>query len=432
MAATPSPLDIARLPRIIARQWWSAARLREWQSTRLTRLVKNAYVNVPFYRARWNAAGVSPGDVCTVDDLVRLPVVEAAEFKRAPAEDVLAANLKSASRVVFHTSGSTGQPLEVVYLPAERFVAVKAMSVRHYLAHGIGVRDKLASFSPDAQAGQRGQWYERLGFWRRLMLSSTAEASEWIEPLCTAQPDVIAGSPISLRELMDELRASGARIPAPRIIFSSGARLEHAERDQLEAELGAPVYDVYGAHEAGFVAWQCPVCPGYHVNVDTVIVEVLDGRNEPVEPGGTGEIVITNLFSSAMPFIRYKLGDIVTLSKKQPMCERSLPLLEQIWGRNDDVIRLPSGRKVGVYPIYMCILGNSDVREWRLVQAPDGNCTLYIVPQKAGDDVAAFRPVEEKLRGLLAGEVSLSTEVVNRIERERNTKWKTVVSSVSP
>ncbi len=80
----------------------------------------------------------------------------------------------------------------------------------------------------------------------------------------------------------------------------------------------------------------------------------------------------------------------------------------------------------------MCVLGNSDVREWRLVQAPDGNCTLYIVPQKAGDDVAAFRPVEEKLRGLFAGEVFLSTEVVGRIERDRNTKWKTVVSSVSP
>ncbi len=418
------------LPRIVSRQWWSAERLHDWQSEKLRQLTAHAWREVPFYRRLWNAAGISPEAVRCVADLPLLPAVAGAEFKSSPGDSLVARNIDPARHRTVHTSGSTGQPLTVHYTPSDRFTVIKAMSVRHYLAHGVGVRDMLAGFTPDRSAAHGARaWYERLGFWRRLMLHADAEPRDWIEPLRRVRPDVIAGSPMTLRALNDELRASGDTVPSPRLIFSSGARLEDEERRDFEAGLGAPVHDVYGSHEGGFIAWECPRCPGYHINADTVIVEILDENGRQVEPGGTGEIVITNLFSSAMPFIRYKLGDVVTLSADAPQCGRSLPLLKQIWGRNDDTIRLPSGRRVGPYPIYMALLGEERIREWRLVQNADASCILLIVPRETHLFACMRQDLETRMRQALGGEISVRTESVDHIERDRKSKWKTIVSS---
>jgi phenylacetate-CoA ligase len=272
-------------------------------------------------------------------------------------------------------------------------------------------------------------WYEALGFWPRVMLYTNADPAEWLAALRGRTHDVIAGSPMTLVELARAYAPDTDAPPRPRVVFSSGARLEPHDRALIADTFAAPVVDVYGAYEGGFVAWQCPVCPGYHVNADSVILEVIvDGR--PAGPGEPGEVFVTNLNSWTMPFIRYGLGDVVTLSREAPRCGRSLPLIEAVWGRNDDSVLLPSGRAIGPYPIYMVLLDKAWIGEWRMEQAASGSCTLSIVARGGGPPGGALEGVRRELAAVLGGDTPLAVVAVPEIVRERGAKWKTIVSRV--
>lgn len=421
----PSVSEISSLPGLLARQWWSAERLREWQEQRLRELVLHAYTNVPFYRDRWSAVGVHPDEIRSLDDLTKLPIIPSREFRSAPYQETIASNIQEQDCVLNKSSGTSGRPMTVRYTREDHFRVIKAMSVRHYRAHGVGVREKLLRFTPHP-GRDRTSWYERVGFWRRLNLFTNAEPESWLEPLRAFQPDVIAGSPMTFPPLIWEMRKSGLSL-RPRVVFSSGARLEPHDRNLMEEEFATPVVDVYGAWEGGFIAWQCRDCGAYHVNSDSVIMEVWnDGKS--AAPGETGEVVITNLFSRAMPFVRYGLGDVAAFSRKSPSCGRSLPLIDAVWGRNDDCVELPSGEKVGVYPIYMGIWGYEVVLEWRLIQSEDGDCTLLVVPRDKELMQKQAPEIEDSMRRTLKGEVEVRLVLVDRIEREPGKKWKTVVS----
>jgi phenylacetate-CoA ligase len=426
---TPSIGEFLQVPGVLRRPYWPSARLRAWQEERLRAIVAHAAARVPFYRDLLGAAGIEPASIRTLDDLARLPLVPGRLMKSQPHGSLLAEGTDLSACRVVETSGSTGQPLAVAYSRRDHFLAVKAMAVRHYHAHGVGPRARLVGFSPHPDAVKSHAWYERLGFWPRVMLHTNADPADWVAALRGGPHDVVAGSPMTLVELARALAASADTPPRPRVVFSSGARLEPADRALIADTFGVPVVDVYGAYEGGFVAWQCPVCPGYHVNTDSVILEVLtDGR--PAGPGEAGEVFVTNLNSSTMPFIRYGLGDVVTVSREAPRCGRSLPLIEAVWGRNDDSVRLPSGRAVGPYPIYMCLLDKQWIGEWRLTQEPDGGCTLAIVPRGGVAPEGAMERTHREMSAVLGEEAALCVMAVPEIARERGGKWKTIVSRV--
>ena len=143
---------------------------------------------------------------------------------------------------------------------------------------------------------------------------------------------------------MEKLTSGSPRI-APRTVFSTADVLDQNSRQLIESAFDVRVTDLYGAYEFGHIAWECPQHAGYHVNTESVVLELLkDGR--PASPGEAGEVVATSLNSYAMPFLRYRLGDLCSPSHRPCPCGRGLPLLELVQGRSNDAIRLPDGRVV--------------------------------------------------------------------------------------
>ena len=88
----------------------------------------------------------------------------------------------------------------------------------------------------------------------------------------------------------------------PRLIFTSGELLDPATRRAIEDGFGAPVFDIYGCTELKEIAWECPAHAGLHLNADWILLEV-----DP--PGSAGKILVTPLYSRAMPLLRYEVGD---------------------------------------------------------------------------------------------------------------------------
>jgi phenylacetate-CoA ligase len=204
--------------------------------------------------------------------------------------------------------------------------------------------------------------------------------------------------------------------------------LADAARCAIGQAFGCPVVDLYGSDEAGCIAWECPECSGYHLAGDMLIVEVLtDGR--PARPGERGEVVLTNLHSRAMPFIRYRLGDWVTLAAHLPRCGMPFPLIARVDGRSDDFIVLADGRSLPPHPFYHCIDPVPGVRRWRLTQDTRGRARLEVVAGE-GFGPAMLRRILVDLDLLTAGGLLIETVMVPEIPVAPGAKFRTVRSRI--
>jgi hypothetical protein len=131
------------------------------------------------------------------------------------------------------------------------------------------------------------------------------------DQLAALRPDVLSGAANVLAEVARVRGPGGRDALAPRVIVCAGEVLTPLDRRQISEGLGARVFDLYGSHELGLTAWECPAGSCLHVADDAVILEIVkDGR--PAEPGETGEVLGTRLHALAMPFVRDRLGALAT------------------------------------------------------------------------------------------------------------------------
>src|ERR1019366_10797508 len=115
-------------------------------------------------------------------------------------------------------------------------------------------------------------------------------------------------------------------------------------KQAIEAAFGVPVKNLYSCAEAGYLASPCPSGSGLHVHAENVILEVLDEKNQPCKSGETGRVVMTVVHNFRTPFIRYDIGDEVTLGPERCPCGRGLPLLIRVHGKRRTMFRLPGNR----------------------------------------------------------------------------------------
>ena len=329
-------------------QWWAPDALRALQLARLRRLAAHAYAQVPFYRRLWDAHGVHPQDIRSLDDLARLPLLDKPTLRAAYPADALAANADRSQLVRYASSGSTGEPLQFVMTRAEKgqrwavmfrswamagaYQGMRAANVKD--GHALGVFHSGPLQRLEQQAT------------RMLNLSAYAVADQRLDQvvsdLVRFRPEVMFAYPGAAYRLAIALEERGIDLPL-RTVITSGEMLHPFQRQAIQQQFRCRVHDYYGG-EGMDVAMQCGVGLAYHINAESVIVEVVDDAGRPLPAGQEGSIVLTNLNAYAMPFIRYLVGDVGALAAGQCACGRGLPLLDHVAGRSSDQLTLPSGR----------------------------------------------------------------------------------------
>lgn len=417
-------LELARLG---VRQWWSPERIERHRVARLRRLLRHANDRVPFYRRLFAEAGFDPGSVESVADLRRIPVVRRADLQGRPLEEVTArgADLSRCGRS--RTSGSTGVPLEIVSGPRDR-AAFNPSFFRVYLAWGLRPWHRLTSFQARRSALGAHSWYEDLGLFRRQLLSSLEPAESWIEAVRRFRPHLVHGYSLTLKLFAEAVRDRGVddlRVP---LVVSTSGLLDRGGRALLEAGLGSRVVDVYASEEAGgVIAWQCPLCEGYHLSEDTVVTEVLrDGR--PAGPGEEGEVVVTNLSSATMPFIRYEQGDVVRLADTVPRCGREgMPLLAEVAGRTGDYVLLRTGRRLTPHPFFLVLDHAAGVGRWQVVQEAIDRIAVRVEAGR-GSEALDVPAILTGLGSLVGEGVAIDVAVVDHLDRGASYKLRSVIS----
>jgi phenylacetate-CoA ligase len=405
----------------------SERRLASIRRRKLQRLLRHAYENVAFYRSLWERARVRPEEVDGPEDLVRLPVVSKEDLLSCRLEERLAQGIDPSACWSSSSSGTTGHPLTVYTLPADR-TRMNLGWFRAYLANGLRVSETMAAFVGRRQVRTSQRWYERLGLFRRVEIPAWWSVEEWTAQLELLRPAAITGYVMTLRLLAEHLRDHPHHRVHPRLVFHTSALLDEASRRLFEEQLKCRVVDLYGSEEAGCIAWECPRCPGYHVNADLVVVEIL--RNGvPARTGEAGEVVVTNLHSYAMPIIRYRQNDVASLAATPPRCGWQFPLLERIEGRVEDFLVLRDGRRLPPHPFYHCIDPVPGVQRWRIVQDRPGEMTLEIVAEEEQSD-AVRRAVLAGLAQLTGGAMDIALHLVPEIPIDPRTKFRTIRSAV--
>jgi len=418
----------------IPRCLWRHPRCRReeivaFQNERLRRLVGHAYRNVPYYRRLFDQNGLKPQDIRTVADLAAIPMTSKRDLQALPAADVLARGADPRRLLLHRTSGSTGQPHEIRRTWFEERL-LNAFRWRALSYFGRRPADRIAQIALGGRQDPVHQLFQHLGFFRQTKIDCLQVPQEIVRQLCACRPQVInsmVGVATLVSGFMDEQARRQVR---PRFLMVGGEVLTPAMRRQIAAGFAAPVYENYGSHEFNLIAWECKETGELHVCDDATVVEVLkDGR--PAAAGERGELVGTNLHAYAMPFIRFRLGDVVTKGADACACGQPFSTIRDVQGRMIDYFPLPDGRLMHPYELVDAMLAAAPwIREYQLVQERKDRVVLRAVP--------AAPPTPQELAGLqkalsvrLGAGVQFEIELAAEIQRDPSGKFRVSRSLVN-
>jgi len=329
----------------------SRADLRETQTARLRETVERAYENVDFYREALDDAGVAPEDITSIDDITKLPTTTKEDF-RAEYPDGLFAVDRAENRRIHASSGTTGKPKVVGYTENDLDVWREVVA-RSLDAAGVRESDTLQNaYGYGLFTGGLGlhAGAEELG--AELIPIGGGNTARQIEFLRDLESDAIACTPsyaLYLAEKAEERGIDVRDLPLSVVVYGAETCTEPM-REAIEERLGVTAVDIYGLSEiiGPGVSMECEAQDGLHVWEDHFYPEVVDpDTGEPVEEGEEGELVLTTLTKEALPVLRYRTGDLTTLTREPCECGRTMARMDHVTGRADDLLIV---RGVNVYP----------------------------------------------------------------------------------
>jgi phenylacetate-CoA ligase len=417
-----------------ASQFMPVTSIREAQLQKILKMVRHSYDNCEFYRERLDRQGVRPSEIRDFRDYQKIPVLTKKEIQENAGK--MRAKIYSSEELVPNrTGGSTGSPIQF-YHDRERLLSMWASSIRHDSWAGYKIGDKLAGIwgaRMDLSGGQRiKKKIRNLLLDRSIVLDSSSLTDEkmknFVDELREFQPRTILAYAKAMYFFALYCRDNGIKDIQPHSIITSAEVLEEEERRTIEEVFDCKVFNRYGCREVSVIASECAEHQGLHLNSETLYVEFVDQKGDPVGPGEAGNIVITDLLNFGMPFIRYKIEDVGTPDDHQCPCGRGLPLMKMVAGRTTDFLKTTKGVSVSgsALTIYL-ITSVPGIRQAQIIQDKVDHLTFKVV---AGREFleSGTRTFREKVSEFFGEEMRYDIQYVEEIPKEKSGKYRFSVS----
>ena len=391
--------------------------LRKFQNTRLRAIVKHSYNNVPYYHALFKKAKLRPDDVKTIKDLTKLPIIKKKDLRDVPLTERVAVNTDINKCWIKRTSGTTGTPL-IIYREKKEKLISYLQQYRWQMECGDKITNRQVLIGADW--GLRNP-LSPLGIFKTKDISPFKEPKKQIEEIQEFGPKTAIAFPSCVRVLAQEILEEGfhgLKIP---LILTGAEMLDKNTRELVGRAFEAEVFESYGTTEVGRISTECVKHNGCHILSDLVLVEVIqDG--EIVPTGEEGEIIVTNLYKYAMPFLRYNLEDLGMLMEEDCSCDNPYPLMRITGGRKKDFIQLPNGSIISATPVYTSLNFIQGLRQFQVIQDKPDRFTVKIVKDSQFTKATCAR-VKQVLKERV-GNVELDVVIVDNIPREKSGKFK--------
>jgi len=316
------------------------SQIRQQQFERIYGLVEMAYYDIPVYRDKYKAAGFSPSDLRGYDDIQKIPVITKPELVAAFPNRCLNPRFYPDDLFATRSSGSSGQTL----LIRVDYDAVLTDTIQGIRQFALQSGNKYTPENLLAHVYTVPWWYDSVnGKYPTAFISNVIPPARVATHLRELAPRILSCYPSNLEALLPHADEFSANLNLA--VTHSEYSSRHARKAWSE-RLGCPVLDEYSSEEATRIALEMP-CGHYHVCEDSVHLDVLDPVTlKPQVPGSSGLAVVTNLLNSAMPFIRYVQGDLLTRPADPEPCDINWSQISSIDGRMNDAFINKHGRKV--------------------------------------------------------------------------------------
>lgn len=406
---------------------------RQWDA--LLHLLRHAYDSTPFYKERFDQAGIRPQDIASPSDLRKIQVLTRADLS-SHQEDLWSRRYQRDLLLPAATGGTTDTPAPLLRAP-DAMPKKMAVHLQFNTWAGMWPGDKvLWLWGARSDFPQNPSWRWRL-YDRYLMRRTWAPTSlvneqvleKYRLTLNQFRPRIIYAYPTPLALFCEYLANCGKPFHRPASAICTAEPLLEQQRDVIGKVLGCPVFELYGSREFGMIAAECERHQGLHFNPSAAYVEFLPV--EGAETEGLHEILVTDLLNYGMPLIRYKVNDCALISEQSCACGRGYPLVKQITGRTGDVFILPSGDRVpGIALTNRVLQVCPGLKKLQVIQETLQDFCVRFVPGP-GFSSSDLELLRTNLRKFFPDQLQWKFEQVNDIERERSGKTRFCISRVS-
>jgi len=386
------------------------ADLKNIQSERLKALAEYVYKNNPVYRKKFDAIGLIPSDVKTIDDIRKLPFTVKDDMRDSYPFGLF--SMPSNDLAEIHvSSGTTGNPTVVGYSKEDLKLWSNVMA-RSLCCAGALPKDTIQiAYGYGLFTGGFGMHYGALEMGLSVLPTSSGQTKRQLKLMHDFKPRILACTPsyaLYMLEDAAEMKMDPRKSSWEIGVFGAEPWSE-SMRHEIEDKWNMLATDIYGLSEiiGPGVAQECAYKDGLHIFSDVFYPEIIDpATGEAVPEGASGELVITTLTKQAIPLIRYRTRDIVSITHQKCICGRTSPRISKIKGRTDDMIII---RGINVFPsqIEHVLLSVEGVQPHYQI----------IVDRKAGrlDEIEIDVEVDEKF---FSDEMKKLQDIERKIQKE--------------
>jgi phenylacetate-CoA ligase len=318
--------------------------LKELQGKRLQELAEYAYDKTAFYRKKFDEAGVKPSDINSVDDIVKLPLIEDDEIRQAPIEEKLSIPWSEVHQCC-SSSGTTGFPEPLAFTREDFDIGCVDSVARLEWTNGVRPSDLVQHLmglpclnlpSRLIGAGTMGEQAGRSRLDNQIVLGKMMGVT------------VLEYMPSMALSYFEQAKALGIDIRDTniRLVVGIGEGISESYKKKVEADYGIVFRDFYGVSTAGELAAECESGGGLHITADRIIIENINPETEEIVPlGEEGELVVTNLVRRAIPRIRVRISDVASMLPYDPCpCGRTHSKMSKVRGRMVQLLNI-EGKK---------------------------------------------------------------------------------------
>ena len=324
--------------------------LKRMQFELLRKEIRTMYDASEFFRKRMQSVGLTPDDITDMKAFRKIPFMVKQDLRDNYPDKLFVRPYEELVRIHV-SSGTSGRPTVVGYTQTDIDNWSESLA-RGLVSFGVGPSDVFQNMHGYGLfTGGIGAHYAAEKVGATVVPAGTGNTERQIQLMQDLPVTCLAGTPSYMFHIADVCDQKGIdlrKATKVRKALAGGEPWSESMRQKLYERTGIKAHNCYGASEFyGPMFLECEKQDGAHVWADLALIEILDKNGEPVPDGESGEVVVTMLQKEAFPLIRYKIGDISSLTWEKCACGRTHPRLGRITGRSDDMIVV---RGINVFP----------------------------------------------------------------------------------
>jgi phenylacetate-CoA ligase len=414
-------------------QYWSREQIRALQTQKLNKLVRHAYATSSWYRKVIDDIKLDLSQPITLADLSRFPITTKNHI-RENTEAFISSQYPVESLRKAKTGGSTGVSLNLFFdARCQQLRNAAQIYADSFSGWEPGLRVAAVWGNPPipktAKQKVRAFLLDRMIYLDTMDLNPTSMGA-FVKAWDEFEPEMIFGHSHSIYVFAKYLQDNGISHLRPRGIVGTSMMLLDHERALIESVFGCAVSNRYGCEEVGLIGVECEKHQGMHINSPHIILESLDGNDQPAATGEAGKLVITDLNNYGMPLFRYRVEDVGVISERQCSCGRTSPMLERLEGRVADFLKKPDGGQVaGVSLVERTLTKIPGIEQMQFVQEDLHEIIINRVKGPEYNQQTDPALIAE-LREVFEPGINLVIKDVEKIPQEKSGKYRFSICKV--